>query len=71
MGVAQQAAPVLSRRISLRPEQVKPDAGWWARLLCRLFRHAMEPFEETTFVYDPATGRLVGMICPRCGGLNG
>jgi len=57
------------RQLVLRT--VTPHGSRWDRLLCRLFTHQLACCpNHATFIYTP-DGSLSGMMCERCGGLNG
>lgn len=58
------------RRVLQRGVQAQPTGSWLDRLICRLIWHQVPPSPDAaTWIYDPETHRLVGMLCWRCGGL--
>lgn len=55
-------------RLRLRPEQVRPDRfSMW----CWLFGHTLSCCPDHAVYVRDLDGHLVGMLCPRCGGLDG
>lgn len=57
-------------RRRVRMKHVEPTGSWWQCLLCRLVCHQLACCpNHSTYVHDPKTDDLLGLLCERCGGL--